>query len=145
MATHMELTEDEIVKLMRQARITKPELSDRLGHWVNAAQRWGANPPRYVVAYLELRRNIFDLVAHIEFGTVPKDFSFLAALKEMNIKKTELGRITGVTKHTVTRWGDTPPLYILEYVYCRYLLEKCPHGTATEPEPTEEPAPTAPE
>lgn len=124
MATSIELTEEQMTTMLREARITKPELSDRLGHWVNAAQRWGLNPPKYVVAYLKLRKQVFDIVAHIEFGTVPKDFDFIAALRVLRMKKIELGRILGVSKHTVTRWGKNPPLYVLEYVYCRYIMEE---------------------
>lgn len=124
MATTVKMTKAGMELLLREAHITKPELSERLGHWVSAAHRWGENPPRYVVAYLKLRKMIFDVVAHLEFGTVPDDFNFSAALREMGMRKTELARIIGVTKHTVSRWGDNPPLYVREYVYTRYLIHK---------------------
>jgi transcriptional regulator with XRE-family HTH domain len=40
--------------LLARAGITKAELARRLGISANAVSKWGANPPRYAVAYLEL-------------------------------------------------------------------------------------------
>jgi len=139
----LRLTKKDVDKLLRDARMSRPELSERLGHWMNAAYRWGEHLPRYAVAYMRLRKHIYDVVEHIEFGTVPDDFDFIAALRSLGIKKIELARILGVSKYTVTRWGNEPPQYAKEYVYTRYILtEGLENGKRTEqpaePEPDDE-------
>jgi predicted transcriptional regulator len=40
--------------LITRAGITKAELARLLGITSNAVSKWGDNPPRYAVAYLEL-------------------------------------------------------------------------------------------
>lgn len=41
-------------ELLRRAGIVKSELARRLGVTANAVSRWGDNPPKYALAYLEL-------------------------------------------------------------------------------------------
>lgn len=42
------------VGLLERAGITKAELARRLGVTSNAISKWGDNPPKYAIAYLEL-------------------------------------------------------------------------------------------
>jgi len=128
MATSIPISQDEMSSMLKAARLSKQELAERLGHWSHAASRWKDSVPTYVVEYLRIRGCIFGIVEHIEYGTVPKSFDFIGALKEMKLKKAELARILGVSKHSVTRWGNEPPQYALEYVYCRWLMERCING-----------------
>jgi transcriptional regulator with XRE-family HTH domain len=41
-------------ELLSRAGLTKAELARRLGVTANAVSKWGNDPPRYAVAYLEL-------------------------------------------------------------------------------------------
>lgn len=40
--------------ILKRAGITKAELARRIGLTANGVSKWGSNPPRYAVAYLEL-------------------------------------------------------------------------------------------
>jgi DNA-binding transcriptional regulator YiaG len=44
----------KFVELLQRAGIVKSELARRLGVSANAVSRWGDNPPKYAVVYLEL-------------------------------------------------------------------------------------------
>lgn len=44
----------DFVALLQRAGITKAELARRLGLTQGGISKWGDNPPRYAVAYLEL-------------------------------------------------------------------------------------------
>ena len=44
----------EFAELLKRAGITKAELARRLGLTPNGVSKWGQNPPKYAVTYLEL-------------------------------------------------------------------------------------------
>jgi len=45
---------DEFKKLLERAGITKAELARRLGLSARGVSNWGAEPPQYALAYLNL-------------------------------------------------------------------------------------------
>ena len=51
--------------LLDRAKMTKSELAERLGIAPGSISRWGNNPPKYAMAYLELALKVRELANSI--------------------------------------------------------------------------------
>jgi len=102
---HVIINKSEWRKMLLEARLTERELAFRLGSSGSTPNRWVANGvPFWVLDYLTLRANIYDLVEHMEYGTLPVDFNAMYAGCELGIRTTDLANVLGFGRDAITQW-----------------------------------------